>query len=218
MSRHYNKPYPKRPATTRTDRASSTRNNAGKREATPPATQIKPDKPRFSFRWVWRNIVLGAVGLALFTITVNFNRNYHWLWYTFTASNIRDMGTDIEENPDTRLIHRLGPDYAYVLTIKGMTPENAVVFYPSRADYLASPPHGPKIAFRGTMADKLSAIRVLYPRKVVVREEMGKTPWAKRLTHIAVINGLHRDMVSYPTDTFSPIDILPVRAVDYVPN
>lgn len=173
-------------------------------------------RPSFSFRWLGRNALLAAAGLVLFTLLVNFNRNYHWLWYTFTSSNINDMAIDIEQNPDTRLIHRLGPDYAYVLTLKGMTPDNAVIFYPSRKDFLAKPGHGPVVAFRATMTDKLSAVRVLYPRRVVVREEMGRTPWAHRLTHVAVINGRHRDMVSYPTDTTSTIDVLPVRQADYV--
>lgn len=174
------------------------------------------EKPRFSLRWLVRNAALAAVGLALFTLLVDFNKNYYWIWHTFAESNIKDMGIDIEENPDTRLIRRLGPDYAYVLTIKGMTPDNAVVFYPSRADFLAAPPRGPVINFRATMTDKLSAVRVLYPRRVVVREEMGKTPWSRRLTHIAVVNGRNRNMVPYPSDTTSTIDVLPLRAEDYI--
>ena len=51
----------------------------------------------------------------------------------------------------------------------------------------------------------------------VIAEELGKTPYADRLTHIAIVNGLHRDMVSYPSDTMPTIDVLPVNAADYVP-
>lgn len=168
-------------------------------------------------KWALRNVVAAIVGLAVFTVVVNFNRSYHWLWFTFTKTNLADIKADRQLSLDDRMEHRLGVDYDFVQTVKGMTPENAVVFYPSRDDFLATPSHGKKMPFRGTIVDKIAAIRFLYPRRVVTTEELGLTPYAEKITHIAIVNGLHRDMVDYPCDTMPIIDVLPVNAEDYVP-
>ena len=177
----------------------------------------KGGKTRLFMRWTLRNVLAAVLGLVVFTAVVNINRSYHWLWFTFTKSNLADVKADSHLSLDDRMEHRLGVDYDFVQTVKGMTPENAVVFYPSREDFLATPSHGRKVPFRATMTDKIAAIRVLYPRRVVTAEEMGITPYADKITHIAIVNGLHRDMVDYPSDTMPTIDVLPVNATDYVP-
>ena len=168
-------------------------------------------------KWMLRNVLAAIVGLGVFTAVVNLNHSYHWLWFSFTKTNLADIKTDRQLSLEERLAHRLGMDYDFVQTVKGMTPENAVVFYPSRDDFLATPSHGEKMPFRGTMGDKIAAIRVLYPRRVVTAEELGLTPYANKITHVAIVNGLHRDMVDYPCDTMPIIDVLPMKAEDYVP-
>lgn len=177
----------------------------------------KATRNRLLLRWTLRNVAAAVLGLAVFTAVVNTNRSYHWLWFSFTKTNLDDIKTDRRLSLEERLGHRLGIDYDFVQTVKGMTPENAVVFYPSLDDFMATPTHGKKMVFRGTMADKVAAIRVLYPRRVVTAEELGITQYADKITHVAIVNGLHRDMVSYPSDTMPLIDVLPVNAEDYVP-
>lgn len=168
-------------------------------------------------RWGLRNLLAGAVMAAIFAASVQINTGYRWLWHDYTSDNLNAMRADRGLNDEDKLVNRLGWDYSFVLTVKGMTPENAVIFYPSREDFLATPTHGPKLPFRGTMVDKVAAIRVLYPRRVVTAEEIGQTPYAQQISHIAVVNGRHRDMVSYPCDTMPNSDVLPTNAADYIP-
>lgn len=186
-----------------------------KHSVLPASDEAKP-KLRIG-RWLLRNIIAAVVGLGVFTFVVNFNSSYHWLWFSYTKNNIKNFKDDSSLTPDERMVRRLGVDYSYVLTLKALTPENAVIFYPSRADFMATPPVGEKLAFKGSMVDKLAAVRVLYPRKVVLEDELGRTPYAENLTHIAIVNGLHRDMVDYPTDTMAMVDVLPTDARFYVP-
>lgn len=168
-------------------------------------------------RWVAINIAAGLVALVVFTIVVNFNESYHWLWYKFTKQNLANMEMDKSMSNDDKLTRKLGIDYSYVLTLRALTPENAVIYYPTREEFLARPTHGPKLNFKGTMVDKLAAVRVLYPRRVVMREELGHTPYAANLSHISIINGLNRDMVSYPNDTTQTMDVLPTDPKYYIP-
>ena len=174
-------------------------------------------KTRHILRWLLRNLVAAVVGLAVFTAVVNLNHGYHWIWFDFTRTNMLDISMDRHLSLEDRLERRLGVDYDFVQMVKGMTPEDAVIFYPSRDDFMATPSHGNKVPFHATLTDKVAAIRILYPRKVVTAEELGKTPYSDKLTHIAIVNGLHRDMVNYPSDTMPTIDVLPVNAADYVP-
>lgn len=168
-------------------------------------------------RRLWKNLIAGLAGVLIFTFVVNFNESYHWLWYRFTHINIANMKADLKSTYHERMVRHLGADYSFVLTIKSMTPENAIIFYPSKTDFLTPPTVGSRFPFRGNMVDKLAAVRVLYPRKVVTANEMGKTPYSDSLTHIAIVNGRNRDLVSYPTDTMATIDVLPTDERYYVP-
>ena len=58
-------------------------------------------------KWALRNVVAAIVGLAVFTVVVNFNRSYHWLWFTFTKTNLADIKADRQLSLDDRMEHRL---------------------------------------------------------------------------------------------------------------
>ncbi len=191
--------------------------SAPKHKKKQPVAKASGRKGKPFGRWLRLNVVAGLIGLGVFTIVVNFNSSYHWLWFTYTHNNLVHFKEDASLTLRDRLVRRLGVDYSYVLTLRAMTPDNAVIYYPSRADFMADPPHGEKLPFQGTMVDKLAAVRVLYPRKVVMEDELGRTPYAEQLTHISVVNGLHRDMVSYKSDTTVTVDVLPTDPRYYVP-
>lgn len=167
--------------------------------------------------WGLRNAVAAIATIAIFAAVMVLNKSYRWLWVDYTKANLESMRADRDLNNEEKLVRRLGIDYQFVLSVKGMTPENAVIYYPSREDFLATPTCGPKLPFRGTMVDKIAAIRVLYPRRVVTKEEMRQTPYSEQISHIAVVNGRNRDMVDYPCDTTVNSEVLPTNGDDYIP-
>ena len=178
------------------------------------------DKTQFYKRlrqWTLRNAVAAIVAVGLFCAVVQFNKSYRWLWVDYTKANLEAMEDERSLSNEDKLTRRLGVDYRFVLLLKGTTPENAVIYYPDQEDFLATPTHCPKLPFRGTMVDKVAVIRVLYPRRVVIAEEIDITPYSKKITHIAVVNGRNREMVDYPSDTTENYEALPVNGADYVP-
>lgn len=171
----------------------------------------QPTKKTSIFGWLMINLAICLVGVMIFKIIVSRNTSYTWLWDTYTENNIINMKTDKTLPPDQRIAGKLGIDYSFMMMLKENTPANAVIYYPSKADFEATPKYGPKYPFRASLVDKMSAIRFLYPRKIVVREEMGKTPYTDKLTHIGIVNGQNTDKLKYPVDSTVTHTVLPVE-------
>lgn len=173
------------------------------------ATAAKTRRPGFSTRLLL-NLLVAGMGVLLFSKVIGNNDAYSWMWNTFAPVNLESIKTDKSLSPEQRLARKLGVDFNYVMMIRDYTPTDAVVFYPGKGDFMATPEYGNKLQFRGTLVDKMSAIRFLYPRKVVIREELGKTPYAKRITHVGIVNGRNAEMLHYPVDSTTMHTILPV--------
>lgn len=178
---------------------------------------MKPNKTnnqtsRFlSFDWWIRNLILALlVGFFLPRI-VRTNPAYDWLISGYAKQNLEIMRTYESVTYDDKMRMKLGNDYGFIQYIRETTPSNAVVFYPSRQQMTDSIQGQPSM-FQGNMCDKLSAVRFLYPRHVVIPQEMAEhTSWSKKLTHVAVV-GIHgREYLPYASDTTVAIGIFPMN-------
>ena len=174
------------------------------------ATTLNNKRMSFSLRLLLNILVLG-IGALIFSKAIKGNGSYNWLWYTYAPNNLESIKMDKNSEYRDRLAHRLGVDFNYIMLLHDYTPDNAVIFYPSTDDFKATPKFGQKLPFNGRLSDKMTAIRFLYPRKIVIREELGKTPYAKRITHIGIINGRNLDKISYPVDSTLTHSVLPVN-------
>lgn len=178
---------------------------------------MKPNKTdrqasRFlSFNWWIRNLILALlVGFFLPRI-VRTNPSYDWLISGYAQQNLEIMRTYGSVSYDDKMRMKLGNDYGFIQYLREATPSDAVVFYPSRQQ-MADSIQGQPSMFQGNMCDKLSAVRFLYPRRVVIPQEMAKhTSWSKKLTHVAVV-GLHgREYLPYVSDTAVAIGVFPMN-------
>jgi hypothetical protein len=159
------------------------------------------------------NLLTAAIGLFLLSKAVGNNESYNWLWHTFAPSNLEGAKMVKGMTPEQRLAAKLGLDFNYVMILHDYTPDSAVVYFPSKDDFLATPSYGEKLNFSGALTDKMTAIRFLYPRKVVIESELGHTSYAKRITHVGIVNGKNVNLLPYPVDSTVMHTVLPV-----VPN
>ena len=113
---------------------------------------------------------------------------------------------------------KLGADYNYIVFLRDNTPQDAIIYYPTGGDFRASHPAVEQNPFNGKLIDKLTAVRVLYPRKVVVESEYGKTSWSKKITHVAIVNGRNLDKVPYPVPENYVNGILPMKQPTNTPQ
>lgn len=182
------------------------KDNKQRRGAVP---EQKPKTSRFGFSWWMKNVLIAGLVYMLCPSLVRTNAGYGWLINGYAKSNLAAIRETRDFNNDQRLETRLGYDYAFIEMIRKSTPETAVVFYPSRADFTDTTAHA-GISFSGNLCDKLSAVRFLYPRRVVVKEELGKTSWSKKLTHVAIVNGRWRELLPYSVPEQVKINVLPM--------
>jgi hypothetical protein len=96
---------------------------------------------------------------------------------------------------EQRLEAKLGMSYTYLQFVKKQTPEDAVILFPGWNEFF---PEGVKSPFDGNITNKIWATRFLYPRKIVFSSEQDKCRYGKNITHVAIVNGMGFEKVSYP--------------------
>lgn len=181
-----------------------------------------PAKPSSNRRdlgtWIVRNLVLLVVALVL----VSFLKGKHmgqWLWNYYIASNLEFIRSYPDLSLDERLSAKLGADYRFMLYLRDNTPEDAVVYYPTGDDFRAARSADGKQIFSGQLTDKLTAVRFLYPRRVVVEKELGQTAYTDSLTHITVVSERNLKMLPYEIDPARALGVYPVKvAADPMDN
>ncbi|MDR0769362.1 MAG: hypothetical protein LBE71_05615, partial [Dysgonamonadaceae bacterium] len=65
--------------------------------------------------------------------------------------------------------------------------------------------------FKQDVSNKLWALRVLYPRKLVTPSEMETNRYAKDITHVAIVNGRGYERLDYQVENPVTHGVLPVK-------
>lgn len=179
------------------------------------AKKSKRRKPRRGFAWWVKNLLAAVLAYLLLPDLVSENAGYKWLVDNYAKGNLKFIKQYSDIDNSQRYEMKLGNDYAFVNMIRRMTPEDAVIFYPSRKDFTDAPPGSP-VTFSGNLCGKLSAVRFLYPRRIVTEDERGKTPWGKQITHVAVVNGHGVELLPYNPGPGAGICVLPVDSAQLI--
>jgi hypothetical protein len=176
---------------------------------TAPAKAGSPQRRSFG-AWLVRNLALFVAAYVVLTL-LGQSESLQWLKEGYFKQNLEITKMYSDATYDQRMEMKLGADYQYLIYLRDNTPANAVIFYPTREDFVATLPGEEKSPFSGQLFNKLSAVRVLYPRKVILADEWGKTSWSKRTNYVAIVNGRNLDKVGYPVDSTFTIGVLPVK-------
>ena len=146
-----------------------------------------------------RSLIVLAVLVAILAslLVTESAEGYKWLDNTFS-----EYSTLIKENPDLpdeqKLFFKLGNDYAFLDYIKKNTPSNAVLLWPSKQQFDKGG------NFQHAISNRVWVTRFLYPRRVVLADDMKTSPWAGRLTHIVIVNGEVAGDIPFPEGQEKP--------------
>ena len=168
-------------------------------------------------RIVLLNAIAGMSTIAVFFGILQVNPAYSWVWNSYVQNNVDKISLMIDAPIDQRMMMKLGPDYRYLMFLRDATPTSAVIYYPTSADFTTPKPGFPAPHFSGRLNDKLTAVRVLYPRRVVTEDEYGVTPWSKKITHVAIVNGHNIDKLPYEAPKDYNTGVLPMDSLLFVP-
>lgn len=119
------------------------------------------------------------------------------------AVNSRELG------PYERGVARLGMGYVLYQYVKENTPDDAVIYIPGE-DAFTSDGYAYKFSSIHH-ANKLWAVRFLYPRKVVTEQEYVIQGAIPPLTHVLVINGHGAEILPYKVVDTVPFQVYPMQ-------
>ena len=165
-------------------------------------------KEGISFSWVAKNIF--AVVIVLFLLNkfvLDVQPGYNWA-YNMLQKNLETIRHYSRTTTDNRFEMKLGLSHVYLRYVKENTPENAVILLPGKEAFY---PEGEERIFSGEPYNKLWAIRFLYPRRVIIPSELGKTPWSEKVTHVAIVNGRGYEYLDYEVEQKAPHAVLPMH-------
>lgn len=168
-------------------------------------------EPKKRFSWFYRplkNMLCLLPALLLISLTFSKSPGYKWT-RTMLESNAEFIQTYPDLSFDEKMQWKMGDDYNFLLNIKQNTPEDAVILYPTSEAFRkeGSP-------FHGEIYNKIYATRFLYPRKLVLEDELETNRYADSLTHVAVVNGIGTAYLPYPVHPSFQHGVLPLHPQD----
>lgn len=176
--------------------------------AIPPKKIASPEsqKNKASY-FVWT--LKGMLGISLIYLILqclfSINPSYDWVYNSLLKSNMQLINQYPDVSFEQKMALKLGASYEYLYYIKQQTPPDAVILYPSADAFRVK-----GNPFTQEIHNKLFATRFLYPRRLVQREELQKSPYADKITHVAIVNGVGLDLLPYQADSTIQHAVLPL--------
>lgn len=160
---------------------------------------------------VFRNIVaVLAVSTATFII-IKEQPGYNWTYNSLLKGNMKTIRLYPKLTLNNRFEMKLGMSYDFLNYIKEQTPDNAVLLYPSQEDFF---PPGKQSPFQHEPYNKTWATRFLYPRKLVLPNELDKNKYASEISHVVIVNGKGFERIPYPMEHKIEHGVFPINPIN----
>lgn len=169
----------------------------------------KPPKKGYT-AWIFKNVISILVAIGAIYYVFDVAKGYNWTYYNLLRKNVQFITKNPKLNFDQKMIYKFGASYEYIMHLKMRTPKDAVILYPGPEAFTkeGSPFQSKDII------NKRSAIRFLYPRKLILESELDKSAYSDKITHIAIANGIGFDKVPYEVEEKFDHGILPVQPLE----
>lgn len=165
-------------------------------------------KTGITVAWVVKNLLaVVVVAFLLNKLVLGLQPGYNWA-YNMLKGNLEVAQNYAQTTTDERYEMKLGLSHVYLRYLKENTPPDAVILLPGKEAFY---PEGQERIFSGEPYNKLWATRFLYPRRVIIPPELGVTPWSKKITHVAIVNGIGYEYLGYEVPKKVPYIVLPVH-------
>ncbi|MEG1685127.1 MAG: hypothetical protein RR319_04180 [Bacteroides sp.] len=172
----------------------------------------KPDKQQYSsseyFRWILKNGILALIAYFLVFKLIDIQPGYNWIYNGLLKGNMEIIKEYPNITDDQKWEYKLGSTYTYLRFLKENTPPDAIILYPDANAFF---PKDKEKMFTGEPYNKMLALRFLYPRKLIIPSEIGKSHYASKATHVAIVNGFGYDKLNYQPEHKIEHGVLPIN-------
>lgn len=162
-------------------------------------------KKRFSWIGLSKNLLCLLPAVLLVLLTFSKSPGYNWV-YSMLTGNMEQIKQYPDLDFDQKMQWKMGMDYNFLLTIKQNTPDDAVILFPGVEVFCqeGSPYHA-------ELYNKIYSSRFIYPRKIVLENELETNKYAKEVTHVAIVNGKGGQYLPYPIPLSFQNGVLPIH-------
>lgn len=157
-------------------------------------------------KWLLKNVSFLILAILLVSYALSKQPGYQWVYFGLLKGNMATIKKYPELTYEQKMQMKLGTSYGYLLYIKQSTPENAVILYPPTNAFRTK-----DSPFTQNIDNKIYATRFLYPRKLVLESELLMSKYADQITHIAIVNGIGKDKLTYPVDSTVQHGVYPIN-------
>lgn len=171
------------------------------------AYRARPKK-RFSWICLFKNLLCLLPAMLLVLLTFSKSPSYKFV-NLLLINNIKHIKQYPDWNFDQKMQWKMGMDYNFLMTIKQNTPEDAVILFPTAEVF-----HQEGSPFHGELYNKIYSGRFIYPRKIVLENELETSKYAKELTHVAIVNGQGGQYLPYLIPSSFQNGVLPIHEPD----
>ncbi|MBC8616761.1 hypothetical protein H8788_03345 [Parabacteroides faecis] len=155
-----------------------------------------------------KNLLAAGIVLLFLVKVVETRQGYGWVYKGLLKANMKTIKAHPNLTTDQRFEIKLGFSYSYLEFIRKNTPDNAVILYPGRESFF---PENKKTPFNGDVCNKVWVTRFLFPRKIILQEELSTSPYKDEISHVAIVNGFGFDKVNYKVNQSFEYGILPIN-------
>lgn len=150
--------------------------------------------------------LLGLI-LSLLILKAVFEQPGYKFVDSMLTSNYEVVKKNRKATLDQRYQAKLGTGYMVPKYVADNTPEDAVILWPDADDFY---PKGKKSAFKGELYRRAWIMRFVYPRKLVMKADMGKVD-TSGITHVVVVNDSCKEFLPYPVNQYVELAVFPVE-------
>ena len=169
--------------------------NITPKKKTEPSSKTSEHNNKF-ISWTLKGILSTGLVVLFLKYLFSISPAYDWVYNGLLKQNMQLINKYPDVSYEQKMALKLGASYEYLYYVRQQTPEDAIILYPS-ADAFRMKGN----PFTQEIHNKLFATRFLYPRRLIQREELEKSPYAEKITHVAIVNGVGRDFLPYPVDS-----------------
>jgi hypothetical protein len=158
--------------------------------------------------WFFKNIITGLFAYLIIHSIIDNQDSYNWAYNTLMKGNYKIIKKHRMLPLDQKWEAKLGYTFTFWKFLRDNTPEDAVILYPTADIFF---PQGKKSQFTGEPANKIKALRFLYPRKLVYHNETETNRYGKQLTHVAIVNEWGYEYLEYAVNNKGGNTVMPIK-------
>ena len=159
---------------------------------------------------IFKKLIIAFIVACFIFVVLKENSGYNWVWSSLIQENLKLISKSRNMDFGQKLQSKMGIDGGVMDYIVKKTPQNAIILMPPSKVLLADSASYQFTKKLGGIKARNWALDLAYPRKLVYFDEIDKSIWKNKITHVLVFDQWGLQYLSYTPDEILNLDIYPI--------